>query len=201
MQNLQEHQLRVAAVAGQICESMTVPIDTDSLVKGALIHDMGNIIKFKLEYFPEFNKPEGLEYWQGIKDAYIEKYGADEHEATIKIARELGVDEKVIDWADQNRFSRLCAHRDSDDLPIKILHYADGRVGPHGVLSYDARMDDARNRYKDHKNSLEAETREKLINCGRDIEKQIFSQSKIRPEDITDASIAKYMEELKNFSL
>ena len=58
---------------------------------------MGNIIKFDLNYFPEFNQPLGLEYWKNIQNEFKEKYGKDEHEATQKILKELNIDKRVIE--------------------------------------------------------------------------------------------------------
>ncbi|MFA7315707.1 MAG: HD domain-containing protein [Candidatus Paceibacterota bacterium] len=201
MPNLQAHQFRVAGVASQVCNSLNVPIDTRSVISACLLHDMGNIIKFHLETFPEFLEPEGLTYWQNIQNEYLSRYGHDEHEATVKIIQELGLSEDIVELANQNRFSWLCKHKESDNLALKIIHYADARVGPHGVLSYDERMDDAGVRYANHKNSIEEEKRHALVLCGKEIEKQIFSHSKIKPEDINDESTALYMEDLKNFEI
>ena len=53
-------------------------------------------------------------------------------------------------------------------------------------------------RYQDKNKGHEAE-REKLVACGAEMEKQIFSKCKIKPEDITDETIAPIIEELKNF--
>jgi 5'-deoxynucleotidase YfbR-like HD superfamily hydrolase len=87
MQNLQDHQLRVAAVASIICDSFDFLINKEKIIKVCLLHDMGNIIKFQLDYFPELNKPEGLEYWQNVQKEFIAKYGPNEHNATMKIMR------------------------------------------------------------------------------------------------------------------
>jgi hypothetical protein len=43
------------------------------------------------------------------------------------------------------------------------------------------------------------EERDRLVACGQEIEKQIFAKCKIKPEDITDASVAPIIEELRNF--
>lgn len=202
MPNLQHHQLRVAAVAKQICESLTVQVDTQSIIIACLLHDMGNIIKFRLDHFPEFNEPKGLEYWQNVKDEFISKHGDNEHKATVNIIKELGLSKDIVTLAGQNRFSLLCSHRDSGEMNLKIIHYADSRVGPHGVLSYNDRMDDAGKRYKDYpKKSVEEKERIRLVDCGKEIEKQIFANSNIKPEDITDASIANDVELLKNFTI
>ena len=201
MPNLQMHQLRVAGVVSQLCDSLNLEVTKETLIITCLLHDMGNIIKSRLDYFPEFIKPEGLGYWQNVKDEFIQKYGEDEHEATVQIIKELGLPERVVNLAGENRFSYMCKHSEAEDLMQKLIHYADGRVGPHGILSYDERMNDANKRYKNHKLSVEEEERDRLVNCGREIEKYIFSHSTIKPEDINDESIAPMIEELKNFEI
>ena len=66
MPNLQEHMLRVAAVASLICDNCTEKLNKEDIITACLLHDIGNIVQFQLSYFPEFNKPQGIEYWQGI---------------------------------------------------------------------------------------------------------------------------------------
>ena len=199
MPTLREHMFRVAAVASLICDSFNEPLPKEEIISACLLHDMGNIIKFKLDYFPEFNKPEGLEYWQIVQGEYIEKYGDNEHEAIIKKMKELGLPKNIIELADSNQFSLLCRQRDAEDVSVKIIHYADSRVGPYGILSYRERMNDAKKRYENHKNLVHKEERQKLVACGEDMEKQIFSKCKIKPEDITDEAINLLILELKDF--
>jgi hypothetical protein len=201
MPNLQMHQLRVASVVSQLCDSLSLEVTKEILIITCLLHDMGNIIKSKLDYFPEFIQPEGLDYWQSVKNEFIQKYGDDEHEATVQIIKELGLPERIVNLAGENRFSYMCKHSEGEDLMQKLIHYADGRVGPHGILSYDERMNDANKRYKNHKLSVEEEERDRLVECGRDIEKQIFSHSNIKPEDINDESVREIIEQLKNFEI
>ncbi|MDQ3076086.1 MAG: HD domain-containing protein [bacterium] len=195
---LADHMLRVGAVASIICDSLDTSIDKEKIVKVCLLHDMGNIIKFELTYFPEINEPEGLEYWQTVQKEFIEKYGEDEHEATMEIMRELGMSEELIYLADQNRFSLLCEHAIGDDMLVKIMHYADMRVGPFGVLSYDGRMEEAKKRYA-NRTAFQEEQREKLISCGKEIENQIFAHCSIKPEDINDKSVAPVIGKLRDF--
>lgn len=201
MPQLKEHMFRVAAVASMICDSMNVPTDKDNLILACLLHDMGNIVKFKLDYFPEFIEPEGLAYWQGIQNEFIAKYGNEEHQATNSIIKEIGVGDRVALLANQNRFTMLCAHSNISDINTKIIHYADMRVGPKGIMSYDERMLDAKERYKNDHNGIMEIERQKLVACGKEIENQIFAQSKIKPEDITDEAIAPIVESLKSFVL
>ncbi len=202
MPNLALHQLRVASVISLICKNLNIKVDTEVAITSGLLHDMGNIIKFDLNYFPGFNEPQGLEYWQKVQNEYFEKYGRDEHEATQKILKELGVNQRVIDIDARMIFGNLCIDRDSNDLELKLLHYADMRVGPFGILSFDERMEDARKRYEnklDDEMTREKNRREELLACGRDIERKIFENCSIKPEDITDESIAEILEELKDF--
>lgn len=198
MPNLQLHQLQVAAVAEQFCDSLEVEADKKSIITACLLHDMGNIIKFNLGYFPEFLEPEGLEYWQNVQSEYLEKYGKDEHEATLDIAKELGMNDEVIKNIDAVGFHNWCVTNESENLNQKICTYADTRVFPKGVVSVKERLLDGINRYETNDEELKIQ-REMLHNCIHDIEKQIFIYSKIKPDDITDASIAERVEKLKDF--
>jgi len=197
--NLQKHMFRVAAVASMICDNFNEPLEKDDIIASCLFHDMGNIIKYDMEYFPQYLEPEGLEYWQKVKGDYIEKYGKNEHEATLKIIKELGLSEKILEFVDQINFSLTCNHRDSNDFNTKIINYADWRIDPHGVVSYEERLIEAEERYKNKEDLFPLEEREKFIACGKDIEKQIFAKCKIKPEDIGNKTIEPLILELKNF--
>jgi hypothetical protein len=199
MPNLQEHMLRVAAVAAMVCDNLNETVEKEDIIKACLLHDMGNIIKFDLNYFPEFTEKEGLKYWQEVKNQYIKKYGDNEDEATIKILEGLSLSRNIIELVSKMRFSLLCEHAEGGDLNVKIVHYADSRVGPYGILSYDERMEDGNKRYKNHKDSLLEEERLKLVECGREIERQIFSKCKIKPEYINDETAEPIISNLRDF--
>ena len=201
MPNLVMHQIRVAAVAMQICESFDLEIDKESIIKACLLHDMGNIIKFQLDIFPEQNEPEGIEYWKTVKNEYISKYGVNEHQASLLIALELGVLDHIkdliycVDSASVEKIAR------EDDFEKKICMYADGRVTPHGVVSIEERSIEAKERYKNHPYTFNEESRLHFNKNLDLIEKQIFSHKKIKPEDINDESIKDYLEKLKDYSI
>jgi hypothetical protein len=163
------------------------------------VHDIANIIKFDLLRFPEFNEPKGLDFWQSVKDEYISKYGEDEHHAHLKIIKELGLSQKIYDLVNGVGTLNFLEQYPNGDLESKIVNYADHRVGPFGVLSYEDRFIEAEKRYRNHKNYLPNEQIEEPIRLGKEIEKQIFAKCKIKPEDITDESIAPIIEELKDF--
>lgn len=201
MPNLVMHQLRVAAVAMEICESLDVEIDTNSVVRACLLHDMGNIIKFNLDRFPEWNKPEGTEYWQKVKDEYVEKYGKNEHKATILIGEELGLSQRILELIDCVDSLHIETITLGSDICKKICLYSDNRVTPHGVVSSEERSLEAKERYKDHSHSFSEESRLHFNKKLDLIENDIFSHSNIKPEDINDESIKNYLEKLQSISI
>ncbi len=129
MPALQLHQLRVAGVAAYISVNFIdkQSIDTNEIILACLLHDMGNILKFSLDRFPEFLEPQGRDYWQKVQDEYRMKYGNDEHEATKQIVREImtGLSSykvhKVIKPVTSKRFT---ADNDSRDLGLQVFKKA-----------------------------------------------------------------------------
>lgn len=197
MPSLRLHQLRVAAVGRLVCGSISVPVSADDVVLACLFHDMGNIIKSDLSYFPDFAKPEGIEYWQGIKDEFIQKYGNDSHAATEMVAREIGLSEKVIGTIDNMRFSRSEEIRAHGSWELKVSKYSDLRVGPRGVLPLKERLGEASKRYT-QKNIADRDSEEesaKLFNACFAIEKQLEAVGLV-PAEATDERIAPTVEEL-----
>jgi hypothetical protein len=195
---LQMHMLRVAAVAKIVCDSFDGEIEKEAIITACLLHDMCNIIKADLNIFQEATEPEGIKYWQRTKEEFIEKYGGNEHEATLYIARELGVSKMVIELIDQIRFSLLCRHAEGNDWNIKIVHYSDGRVAPKGISTYEERMQEGEQRYKGRQ-GYEEIGRVDLVSCGKKIEQQIFAKCKIKPEDINDETVAPIISKLREF--
>ncbi len=203
MPNLAEHQLRVAAVAKKICEHLDGSLPHANIISACLLHDMGNIIKFQLEYFPEFYKAEGLPYWQTVKKQFVETYGPDEHAATLAIAKEVGVSDETLMYINAFGFSKSIHNETDPDFGKKICAYSDMRVAPHAVVSLEERLREARERYAKHpwkKLTSEPESN-RFDDALRSIEKQIFSRANIEPQDITEASTRGDREALRNFEV
>jgi len=175
MPSLQMHQLRVAAVGKLICEHLDKPVRTEDVVVACLFHDMGNILKFDLGAMPGFLEPEGLEYWQKVKEEFNNKYGTEQHSATEKIARELKLPQAILEILGATGFSRIAEVAASSSMETKIVQYADMRVGPFGILPFKERLADLSRRYAAKKNHL-SEAAER--GC-YDIERQIFTQAHI----------------------
>lgn len=202
MPMLQVHMLRVAAVAKSICDHHKISLDTENIVSACLIHDMGNIIKFKLDYFPEAVKPEGLEYWTKVQKEFMEKWGDEQHRATNKIAEEIGISSKTRQYLDRIGFSMSCENRNFNEIGLKIGPYADMRVSPEGVKPLQERLEDLFNRYQYSSNMqhVPSDTTQKS-ECLHAMERQIFVENSLSPEKITDELIAPVIEELQKYHI
>jgi len=203
MPSLALHQLRVAAVAETVCDRCSQAVDASTAVTACLFHDMGNIIKSELSYFPEFLEPEGLTYWEGVKAEFIQKYGSNEHEATLAIADELGLPRAVRDVVEKIGFSKLEEVEQSGSTETMICEYADMRVGPLGVLSMADRLEEGRIRYSNKKDKLlfDPQFYDRLSDALYRIEARLFSGASIRPEDITDSGIEPLIGALRSKEL
>ena len=202
MPELARHQLRVAGVAQTIVQACQQRLDEDSIVTACLLHDMGNILKFDLTRFPEFLQPEGLDYWQQVQLDYQKKYGVDEHEATMMIARELKVSDQVLQFIDAIGFSKIEAHYQGKDLAKMICEYADTRVAPQGVVSLNERLADLAQRYASHYSTpADVVRRDKNFKLAQLSEQVIFAVCKLKPEEITEASLNDTIFLLKEWQL
>ena len=94
--NLQEHMLRVCGVTSYICEHWIgkEEFDWEKVRKISLLHDVGNIVKFDFDKYPQFlgDELKNIEYWRGTQKKIIEKYGNDDHDATKNMLLEIGVE-------------------------------------------------------------------------------------------------------------
>src|SRR3989344_4621725 len=152
MPSLQLHHLRVASVGKLLSGSVKKPVDAHAVILACLFHDMSNIIKSNLKYFPDFCEPEGVAYWEQVKQEYVEKYGSDHHAATVGIVKEVGLPRRAVELIEGVGYSKLETILAGEDLEQKICEYADTRVGPHGVLPLKERLAEGRARYLETKN-------------------------------------------------
>src|SRR3989344_4223884 len=120
--NLQLHMLHVASVAAFICDSVKIPINKDFIIGAGLLHDLGNIVKFDFEHFSKtWFLPQGVDYWKDVYREFTKKYGSDDHKVTIKILKEIGVLQDVINLIDQIGFSESEKISGSSNYNLKIL--------------------------------------------------------------------------------
>lgn len=186
MPQLKEHMYRVASVANYICDHLPLTIDKKSVITASLLHDMGNIIKFDLNKFPEFNEPKGITYWETVKKNYIEKYGNDTHKATIEIALEIGTSLRVLELLNSIGFGKSISAYESGEIEKMICIYADMRVTPRGIVSLKERLADLESRYNTNPDAKKGKELQDIYLSLYRIEEKIFNDMNIKPNEITD---------------
>ncbi len=142
--NLVRHQLEVTAVGRYICDHWTgEPVDKEKITLALLLHDLGNILKFKRPFLGEL-EPQAA-YWESVQQEFIATYGKDVHHATKTMVLELKLpavsallEEMHDTWANPDV---------AVSLESRICEYADCTVTPVGIVGFEARIEDLKHRY------------------------------------------------------
>jgi hypothetical protein len=184
MPSLQMHMRKVAAVADWILSTINcIPkADKNDVIAALLLHDLGNIVKFKLG--------EELTDWRKIQQETIAEYGSDDHVATEKMVRELGVRNRLAFLISEMGFENLQHVIDSNDMELKICLYADLRVAPDGIVSLQKRFADLRERYKN--TAYESRYGSLQVERALLLEHQVFKNSTRCSQEINDQTITSY---------
>ncbi len=204
MPTLAQHQLRVAGVIDLVCEGIQTEIDRKSLVLTGLLHDMGNIIKF--DFDNELSKKILTESerskWSQVQQEFFDKYGNDEHVATIEIMSELNVDPKVIELVNSIGFRNIPSIVENNDVHKMVAEYGDLRVDPFGVVTLDKRLEDLAKRYSHHYSTpADVARREKHFDFARQMEQILIENSESDPSQITDSQVNGRISVLKDFEV
>lgn len=198
---LQLHQVRVAAVGKTVAAAHTMPVDVELVVSTCLLHDIGAIVKFDFNesFLADLVNPNDQKHWESVQARMRERYGVTEHKATEAILRELGA-ERERDVFQGTGLTRLfdIIHRGSVEL--QIVQYADTRVGPRGIMSIGARMEDARVRYAG-KGHEWFERLDQYRVQSLELERAVLTNTGLEPETITDTAIAPLIEQLWDYEI
>ena len=202
---LKRHLLRVAAVGSVISDNWSGPeLDKEKLVKALLLHDIGNIVKAdyrkNIELYPD--EMRDFKYWLTVQEMIRDRFGDTDREATLNIARDIGVDKSVLELIEQKQFILNEETTESQNWERKIGAYADQRVAPQGVMTLQARLDEARHRYAGiEKASVNSPRFEALRDAAFRIERQIAKFTTIQLSSIDDQRISAVIECLKTKKL
>lgn len=192
--DLQRHMKLVAAVTAQLCTQAQEDVDKDLLVACALLHDIGNIVKFSFD--PRLNI-KNVESEEELKQTQIEikeKYGANDHEATMNMVKELSANKEIITILDEANWLEVPHLIEKSNLQPMILAYADYRVAPAGVVSVEDRIKDVQERYSlKLKDKFDVDLFTRSAQAYRLLEKKIFEKMSGSPQDITDESIQEFL--------
>lgn len=197
-EHLQIHMLRVAGSCMLILDNWkeNIKIDKDSLIRIALLHDMGNMAKIPDEQVNCFQ-------FAKIREDYINRYGKDDHKINIIIGKQEGLTEQELNILDRKQLRRNKEIRDSDNYILKICAYCDQRVAPNGVESLKGRLEELQHRHKNNpKGSMhDPQIAKELTQYALEIEEQVMSQCILKTNEINNETIAPYIEKLKEYDL
>ena len=171
--NLAEHMITVACVGLFIKDHWKGPeIDWKKVKKTALLHDLGNIVRFDFDKYPQFLGPEisRIDYWKEVQAETIAKYGNDDHDATEKMLQELNVSKDIANVILEKSFGNSVQVAKGDNWYAKILSYCDNRVMPKGVVTLEEMILDTKERAPKYANRPDFE---ELCDSSREVEKQI----------------------------
>jgi Pyruvate phosphate dikinase, AMP/ATP-binding domain len=203
-ENLQRHMLEVSAVAKWILANRNEKnkLNERDILTTLLLHDIGNIVKGLDESFANLF-PEGykyMPYWKAVQQWIKGRYGESDTIATINMAKEIGVSDRVLFLLENKQFLNNEFTYNSEDMALKICAYSDQRVSPYGILPIRQRLREAVNRYKgaQKKISVNDPNRDRLIDIAEKIEEQIFAGMKKKPSEVNPSQ---YMKDLRSFSL
>lgn len=178
---LQKHMLRTAKIVVYIKNYwIESNIDWNNLTKAALLHDLGNVVRLKIDS----NLNIGGE--EKIQKEMAAKYGTDDHEATRMMLREIKADSKIIDWILSKSFANAEEIAESNIWENKILLYADMRVTPFGVGTLQERIDELKQR---RKKLAEETTFNSKIEACRKLEIQVQKYLSVSVSTITENSV------------
>lgn len=204
---LQEHQLRVAAVAKYVAERIA-GTDVDLVVQGGLFHDMGNILKFDFssDLLLSRVKEEGVEHWRAIYNDFRANYGDEEHAATHAIGVEIGLREDALQLMSDMGFSKAERVARHGSWELKCVEYGDMRVSPDGITSIELRLAEGRARYLKRiggtfGGSSDGASFERNKAFVLDMERQLVAAANFDVLEISDASLAMDIESLKKYAI
>jgi len=186
---LQKHQLRVASVGYTILKELN--LEEDDVIRALLVHDLGNVIRIRFDLFNNGDYGElGVEYFKNKQKEYLLRYGNVDHVVTVKMLQEINAHENIIRMVELVNWENIEVAVDSDNIILKILNYSDMRVGPFGILPAVVRIDEVNKRKASWPEYRII--REKIA----ELERQVFKNMNIVPEDINDTSVVDIITKL-----
>ena len=116
--NLQRHMREVAQVTWFVADNwIGETLNLDLALNTALLHDLGNLVKFKQPFLGELKSR--ADHWLAFQSEMITKYGGDAKIATLAMVAELGLAESV---------GRIRASSATHSCPQKPSNWTTSRV-------------------------------------------------------------------------
>lgn len=136
----------VGAVTKALAEHWTGPsLDLNLAVTVALLHDLGNLLKFKRPFLGELEADS--EFWERKQDEMRSLYGDSVHQATMMMAKKIGVEPRILNLLDKT--GMVGSEEKFTELESKLVQLADLCVSPEGIVGPERRIEEMKSRYGD----------------------------------------------------
>jgi hypothetical protein len=187
-ENLQHHMLRVAGLAQIITTDQNV-------ILACLFHDIAKPINFDLAKQARFGmSPADISELAGLQIRLVGKFGPDEHQATVGICREIGLNPQAVKLVDNLEWKYIPELLQLGDPVPLIPIYCDMRIGPKGILSLSQRIEDLKSRAGE-------EDFDSYLKNGLELEHMLQSQVSLDLNTITNADLESQFNQLLATSL
>ena len=195
-QNLQEHMLRVGALASILTDNWVgADIDKFSIVQASLLHYIAKPMNFDLEKQAQFGMSAAeINELEKLQNYLRDRYGTDEHAATVGIVEDLGCSSTTVRIVDNLEWSEIPRVMEGNDIESLIVIYCDMKIGFNGILALDDRLANLKSRAND-------EDFEEHAKNGKNLEELIRNQVSIDLNLITDTKINALFDKLLKSSL
>lgn len=190
--NVVRHMKQVTAVGMYCISNWTGPnLDKESLVEALLLHDLGNIIKFKHPFLGELMQDES--YWIRVQKEYKQQYGDDVHYATISILKDIPVLPGCIDIVEGMKTIAM-EHNIANMWEAKIGDFCDTCVTPSGIEGFDNRIQDLILRYN-------LDEKSQKVQNWKDNANEIQQHLKIDIHKIQSFDFSQHLNDIENTSI
>lgn len=192
-QNLQKHMLRVAVLAEILLKHwMGKKLDDKAIVQACIFHDVAKPMNFNLTKQAQFDmSPSDITRLEKLQKDLRNKYGDNEHHATVKICEEIGLSPTAVKLVNNLEWSYIPQLLKNNDIKSLIPIYCDMRIGPKGILSLSERLNELKER-------VSVKHYEENVKNGSVLEDLIKKNVKIDVNSITDDQINKRFKNLLN---
>ena len=154
---------RVASLAEIITNNWTgAAINSQAIIQACLIHDIAKPLHFDLTQQAQFGMTEAeVKELASLQKRLITNYSPIEHEAVVKICKEVGCSVEAVKLVDNLEWENVSKLLISNDLESLIPIYCDMRIFPDGIMPLQERLDELKTRDHDS-NKLEELKRDGL---------------------------------------
>lgn len=199
-QNLEKHMFRVASLAHIVIQNwIGSRVSAHEVILLCLFHDIAKPVRINFNKTNIFIKsPETLKSLRETQQIIIKRYGKEENQVRIKIAKEIGLSKKTIENLKNLEWKNIPNLLNNNQVEPLISIYADMHIGPFGFLTLTERISNLTHRVhvtKPGKLLLQGKKLEEFIQKYTKIDLAKINQSEI--EQSTDSFIGYMILEQK----